>query len=375
MTTRDAAQDEGHEHHMWRALELAALGRGLVSPNPMVGAVVVRDGRVVGEGWHEGPGMPHAEARALGAAGTLARGATIYCTLEPCDHVGRTPPCTSAIIEAGVTRAVVAAGDPNPLVDGRGFVRLRAAGVEVVDDVLEEPSRRLNAAFERHVVSGLPLVTLKSAASLDGKTAATDRSSRWITGEAAREDAHRLRAAADAIVIGAGTAVDDDPALTVRDPAYRGRPPLRVVVDSSGRVPADARVFDGSAPTLVATTGRASRGVIDAWTAVGADVESFDPDETGGVCLADLLAHLGKRDVQSVLLEGGATLAWGFVEQRLIDRIVIYLAPKLVGGAQAPGILMGEGFAPIGRAAGLRIVNVERLGDDLKVEADVHRDR
>ncbi len=360
---------------MRRALELAALGRGLVSPNPMVGAVVVRDGRVVGEGWHEGPGMPHAEARALDAAGTLARGATIYCSLEPCDHVGRTPPCTSAIIEAGVVRAIVAAGDPNPLVDGRGFDRLRASGIEVVDGVLEDASRRLNAAFERHVVSGLPLVTLKSAASLDGKTAATDRSSRWITGEAAREDAHRLRAASDAIVVGAGTVVDDDPALTVRDPSYRGRPPLRVVVDASGRVPLDARVFDDSAPTLVATTGRAPRGVVDAWTAAGADVESFDPDETGGVCLPDLLAHLGKRDVQGVLLEGGATLAWSFVEQRLIDRVVLYLAPKLVGGADAPGILMGDGFAPIGRAAELRIVSVERIGDDLKVEADVHGDR
>jgi diaminohydroxyphosphoribosylaminopyrimidine deaminase / 5-amino-6-(5-phosphoribosylamino)uracil reductase len=375
MTTRDAPQDEDHERHMRRALELAALGRGLVSPNPMVGAVVVRDGRVVGEGWHEGPGTPHAEVRALEAAGELTRGATLYCTLEPCDHVGRTPPCTTAIVEAGIARAIVAAGDPNPLVDGRGFERLRASGVDVVDGVLQEASRRLNAAFERHVVTGLPLVTLKSAASLDGKTAARDRSSRWITGEAAREDAHRLRAASDAIVVGAGTVVDDDPALTVRDPSYRGRPPLRVVVDASGRVPADARVFDDSAPTLVATTGRASRGVVDGWAAAGADVGSFDPDEAGGVCLPDLLAHLGKRDVQGVLLEGGATLAWSFVEQRLIDRIVLYLAPKLVGGAGAPGILMGEGFAPIDRALGLRIVSVERIGDDLKVEADVHGDR
>jgi diaminohydroxyphosphoribosylaminopyrimidine deaminase/5-amino-6-(5-phosphoribosylamino)uracil reductase len=374
MTTPGAAHDQEHERYMWRALELAALGRGLVSPNPMVGAVVVRDGRVVGEGWHEGPGMPHAEARALGAAGTLARGATIYCTLEPCDHVGRTPPCTSAIIESGVVRAVVAAGDPNPLVDGRGFDRLRASGVEVVGGVLEEPSRRLNAAFERHVVSGLPFVTLKSAASLDGKTAATDRSSRWITGEAAREDAHHLRAASDAIVVGAGTVIDDDPALTVRDPSYGGHPPLRVVVDASGRVPAHARVFDGSAPTLIATTGLAPREAVDAWTAAGADVESFEPDEAGGVCLPDMLAHLGKRDVQGVLLEGGATLAWSFVEQRLIDRVVLYLAPKLIGGAQAPGVLMGEGFAPIGRAVGLRIVSVERIGDDLKVEADVHGD-
>ena len=260
----DAAHVE-HERHMRRALELAALGRGLVSPNPMVGAVVVRDGDVVGEGWHEGPGTPHAEVRALAAAGDLARGATLYCTLEPCDHVGRTPPCTSAIVDAGVARAVVAAGDPNPVVDGRGFARLRAAGVQVETGVLEAESRRLNAAFERHVVTGLPFVTLKTAASLDGRTAARDGTSRWITGEDARNDAHVLRGAADAIVAGAGTVIADDPLLTVRDPSYRGDPPLRVVVDASGRVPPDARIFDRSAPTLIATTERADRARADAW--------------------------------------------------------------------------------------------------------------
>ncbi len=240
---------------MRRALELAALGRGLVSPNPMVGAVIVRDGHVVGEGWHEGPG--HAARRGPSRwppRATSARGATLYCTLEPCDHVGRTPPCTSAIVDAGVARAVVAAGDPNPVVDGRGFARLRAAGVQVETGVLEAASRRLNAAFERHVVTGLPFVTLKTAASLDGKTAARDGTSRWITGEEARDDVQRLRGAADAIVAGAGTVVADDPALTVRDPSYRGHPPLRVVVDASGRVPPDARIFDRSAPTLIATT-------------------------------------------------------------------------------------------------------------------------
>ena len=375
MSERDAAHDD-HERYMRRALELAALGRGLVSPNPMVGAVIVRDGRVVGEGWHEGPGTPHAEVRALAAAGDLARGATLYCTLEPCDHVGRTPPCTRAIVDAGLARAIVAAGDPNPLVDGRGFERLRAAGIEVETGVLEDASRRLNAAFERHVVTGLPFVTLKTAASLDGKTAARDRSSKWITGDAAREDVQRLRAAADAIVVGAGTVIDDDPSLTVRDPSYRGRPPLRVVVDASGRVPAQARVFDDSAPTLVATTGRAGRGAVEAWTATRAPTSWRSiADETDGVSLPELLAHLGKRDVQGVLLEGGATLAWSFVRERLVDRVVLYLAPKLVGGAEAPGVLMGEGFAPIGEAAALRIVSVERIGDDLKVEADVHRDR
>jgi diaminohydroxyphosphoribosylaminopyrimidine deaminase / 5-amino-6-(5-phosphoribosylamino)uracil reductase len=360
---------------MRRALELATLGRGLVSPNPLVGAVIVRDGNVVGEGWHEGPGTPHAEVRALAAAGHLADGATLYCTLEPCDHVGRTPPCTRAIRDSGLARVIVAARDPNPLVDGRGFQRLRASGIDVETGLMEEASRRMNAAFERHVVTGLPFVTLKTAASLDGKTAASDRSSKWITGDAARDDVQRLRSAADAIVVGAGTVVDDDPSLTVHDPSYRGRPPLRVVVDASGRVPATACVFDDSATTFVATTARAGRATVDAWTATGAEVVSFDRDAADGVSVPELVAHLGKRDLQDVLLEGGATLAWSFVRERLVDRVVLYLAPKLVGGAKAPGVLMGEGFAPIAEAAPLRIVNVERIGDDLRVEADVHRDR
>jgi diaminohydroxyphosphoribosylaminopyrimidine deaminase/5-amino-6-(5-phosphoribosylamino)uracil reductase len=375
VSERDAAHDEGHERSMRRALELAALGCGLVSPNPMVGAVIVRDGEVVGEGWHEGPGTPHAEVRALDAAGERARGATLYCTLEPCDHAGRTPPCTRAIVEAGIARVVVAAGDPNPLVDGRGFERLRASGIEVETGLLEEASRRLNAAFERQVVTGLPFVTLKAAASLDGKTAATDRSSKWITGDAAREDVQRLRAEADAIVVGAGTVLDDDPSLTVRDVSYTGRPPLRIVVDAAGRVPPEARIFDDSAPTFVATTARADHEVVEAWEATGAEVVSFDQDETEGVSLPELLAHLGKRDVQGLLLEGGATLAWSFVREGLVDRVVLYLAPKLVGGARAPGVLMGGGFAPVGEAAALDIVSVERIGDDMRVEADVHRDR
>ena len=370
----DGAHAE-HERHMRRALELAALGRGLVSPNPMVGAVVVRDGHVAGEGWHEGPGTPHAEVRALAAAGERSRGAALYCSLEPCDHVGRTPPCTNAIVEAWIAEVVVATGDPNPVVDGRGFDRLRAAGVEVEVGDLGPDARRLNAAFERHVLTGLPLVTLKTAASLDGRTAARDRTSRWITGEDARMNAHVLRGAADAIVAGAGTVIADDPSLTVRDPSYHGHPPLRVVVDSSGRVPADSKIFDGSAPTLIATTERVDRVRADAWAANGAEVVSFDRDATGGVSLPELMAHLGKRDVQDVLLEGGATLAWSFVRDRLVDRVVLYLAPKLIGGSEAPGILMGDGFAPITEAATLRIVAVERLGGDLRVEADVHRDR
>ena len=238
--------------HMREALELAVRGWGHVAPNPMVGAVVVDQvGAVVGRGWYEGPrGEPHAEVRALAEAGGRAAGATLYCTLEPCDLHASTPPCTDAVIGAGITRVVVAAADPNPLVDGRGLARLRNAGIDATDGVLADEARRLNAAFERHVTTGLPFVIWKVAASLDGRTAAADGSSRWITSPEARADAHRLRAWADAIVVGAGTVVIDDRQLTVRSAAaLEAWRPLRVVVDSGGRVPATASVFDTDGPT------------------------------------------------------------------------------------------------------------------------------
>ena len=359
---------------MERAIELAEAGRGLVSPNPMVGALVVVDGAVVGEGWHEGPGQPHAEVIALRKAGSRARGATLVTSLEPCNHFGRTPPCTEAILEARVTRVVSALGDPNPLVDGRGYARLRDAGVEVVDGVLEERAAHQNRAFIKHVRTGRPFVVWKAAASFDGKVAARDGSSRWVTGDAARADAHRIRAWSDAIVVGAGTAIADTPALTVRDPGYRGRPPLRVLVDARGRVEAGGPLFDDRAPTLVATTAAASEERRAAWAAAGAEVEVFEP-APGGVPMDGLAEHLGKRDVQGLLLEGGPTLAWAAIEAGAVDEVVLYLAPKLVGGVASPGVLGGEGFAPIGAALGLSIAAVERIGDDLKVVADVHRDR
>jgi len=279
------------------------------------------------------------------------------------------------VIEHGISRAIVGARDPNPLVDGRGFARLRAAGVDVVEGVLAGEAHRLNEAYERHVTTGLPFVTLKMAASLDGRTAARDGSSRWITGEAARADVQRLRAGADAIVVGAGTVIEDDPSLAVRDPRYAGASPLRVVIDAAGRVETRAQVFDGSAPVLVATTERARQSRVDVWAGAGAEVVVLDPDPTEGVSLPELMRCLGKRDVQGALVEGGATLAWSLVRDRLVDRIVLYLAPKLVGGVDAPGVLGGAGFAPIGEAQEIRISSVERIGDDLRVEADVHRDR
>lgn len=362
--------------YMRRALELAERGRGLVSPNPLVGAVLVRDGEVVGEGWHEGPGTPHAEAVALDRAGDRARGATLYTTLEPCSHYGRTPPCAPRVIEARVARVVTAIGDPNPLVDGGGLAALRSAGIAVETGRLGEQATRQNEAFLKHVRTGLPFVTLKMAASLDGKVAARDGSSRWITGEPARAEVHRMRGEADAIMVGAGTALRDDPSLTVRDPSYRGRSTLRIVVDGGGVVPDGHRVLaDGRAPTLMATTDRAPESRRRAWADAGAEVLVVGDPSSEHVPLERLFEELGKRDVQHVLLEGGPTLAWESIRLRLVDRLVLFLAPILVGGAGAPGILMGEGTTAIADALPVEIADVQRIGDDLKVTAYVHRDR
>jgi diaminohydroxyphosphoribosylaminopyrimidine deaminase / 5-amino-6-(5-phosphoribosylamino)uracil reductase len=361
--------------YMRRALELAARGTGLVSPNPLVGAVVVEGGEVVGEGWHRGPGSPHAEVVALEAAGSRARGATLFVTLEPCVHYGRTPPCAPRVSAAGVARVVAAMADPNPIVDGRGLEHLRGAGVEVSVGVLGEDAARLNAPFVKHLRTGLPLVTLKMGASLDGKVAARDGSSRWITGEEARAEVHRMRGAADAIMVGAGTAFRDDPSLTVRDPAYRGAPPVRVVVDGRGIVPETHVLFSDGLPTLVATTEGAPEWRRDAWRAAGAEVLVLDDAGSALVPLDDLLRELGKRDVQRVLLEGGPTLAWEAVRRRLVDEVVVFFAPILVGGEEAPSILMGGGIPTIAEPFRLDLVAVSRVGPDLKVVARVHRDR
>ena len=361
---------------MRRALELAARGAGLVSPNPLVGAVVVRDGEEVGAGWHAGPGTPHAEVMALETAEDRARGATLYTTLEPCSHYGRTPPCAPRVVEAGIARVVTALDDPNPLVNGQGLAGLRDGGVEVEVGLLGAEAERQNEAFLKHVRTGLPLVTLKMAASLDGKAAARDGSSRWISGPEARKQVHRMRAVADAVLVGAGTAFRDDPSLTVRDVEVLGDPPLRVVVDGRGIVPETHRLFtDGAAPTLVATTERAPEGRREAWRTRGAEVVVLDDAGAGLIPLRDLFRELGKRDVQHVLMEGGPTIAWEAVREGMVDRVVLFFAPILVGGQEAPSLLMGGGTATIGDAISLRILEVARVGSDLKVVADVHRDR
>ena len=356
-----------------RALELAERGRGYASPNPLVGAVVVApDGSTLGEGWHEGPGTAHAEAMALVEAGERARGATLYCTLEPCDHFGRTPPCTQSIIDAGIARAVIASGDPNPIVDGRGAEHLRRAGVEVVEGVLEAEAVRQNEAYMKHITTGIPFVTLKLAATLDGRIAGADGSSTWITGEESRAQVHRMRAASDAILVGAGTALADDPLLTARDPEYRGRPPVRVVVDATGRVPASQRLLDDDAPTLGAPPEESSGDARDAWSAAGAEVVVCEHDGRG-VALGELLEALGKRDIQSLLVEGGSQISGSFVGSGLVDKVVIFTAAKILGGSEAPMLIGETGITTLSEAIDMDISDVARVGEDMRVEAYVHR--
>ncbi|RKY57306.1 MAG: bifunctional diaminohydroxyphosphoribosylaminopyrimidine deaminase/5-amino-6-(5-phosphoribosylamino)uracil reductase RibD [Candidatus Latescibacterota bacterium] len=347
------------------ALRLARKGLGSTHPNPMVGALVVRDGKVVGRGWHRRPGEPHAEVVALREAGDSARGATMYVTLEPCVHYGRTPPCVDRILEAGVSRVICATVDPNPLVDGRGIGKLRDAGVEVEVGVLEDEAKELNRAYFKYITTGRPFVTLKWAQTLDGRIATSSGDSRWITGEGARKHAHRLRAEADAVVVGVGTVLADDPQLTVR--LTKGRDPLRVVLDSELRTPPTAKVLSGGRAVL-ATTERASPERRKVLEEAGAEVWVL-PERDGRVDLEALLAKLAGEGRISVLVEGGREVLTSFLRRGMCDRIVIFLAPKLLGeGIDALGDL---GIDRISDALSLRILRTRRFGEDICLEADI----
>jgi diaminohydroxyphosphoribosylaminopyrimidine deaminase/5-amino-6-(5-phosphoribosylamino)uracil reductase len=352
---------------MRRALRLAERGLGRTSPNPPVGALVVAGGRIVGEGWHKGPGRPHAEIEALAEAGPAARGATLYLTLEPCTHAGRTPPCAPAVIESGIARAVVATRDPNPRVDGSGIRALSDAGIAVQTGVFDTDARRLIQAFAKHVRTGRPYLTAKAAISLDGRVAAADGSSQWITGPTARRDAHRLRSQCDAVMVGVGTVVADDPRLTVRLRGYRGSQPLRVVLDPVGRTPVTAAILQPDAPTLVAVTEKAPADAVAALRATGAEVIEY-PSREGRVNLDVLLSDLGRRGVMEVLLEGGPTVLGDAVERGLVDRYVAYVAPKLLGET-GPGLMAGVVVSNIDQARELQFVTVRHVGADLRIEA------
>ena len=354
---------------MARALELGASVRSRTAPNPWVGCVLVApDGTVAGEGTTEPPGGRHAERVALDAAGPRARDATAYVTLEPCAHVGRTGPCADALIDVGVARVVVAVEDPDPQVAGQGIDRLRAAGLTVDVGVGADAAAALLAPYLHHRRTGRAHCVVKLAVSLDGKIAAADGTSQWLTGDIARADGHRLRAESQAVVIGSGTALADEPALTVRDAPAPLHPPLRVLLDARGRVPARGPLFDVvSAPTLICTTDRAPASVIDAWHAAGAKVEVLPASPTGGVDLASVLALLGARDVLQALVEGGGTLAGAALDTGRVDRLVVYVAPIVLGDDARPGFATG-GPTTLAAATRWELVSSVRLGDDMRLE-------
>ena len=355
--------------YMARALELAARARGRTSPNPMVGAVLVKDDEIVGEGFHPRAGEPHAEIFALRQAGERARGATLYINLEPCCHYGRTPPCTEALIRAGVAEVHMAMEDPNPLVHGKGRAALEAAGIRTFVGEHESEARQLNEVFIKYITTGRPFVTAKFAMSLDGKIATHTGQSRWITGEAARRRVHELRDVSDAICVGVSTILADDPRLTTRLDKPDVKHPLRVILDSRGRAPLTARVFDPALPgrTVVATTPAMPSTHRAALEAQGVEVWVLPPDDRGCVDLAALLDRLGEREITSLLVEGGGTVLASFFERRLVDKVMAFVAPLIIGGKNAPTPVRGTGASCLADALRLKRVSVERVGEDVLI--------
>ncbi len=367
-------QEPSHALFMARALALARAHLGETSPNPSVGAVLVKDGRIIAEGWHRAAGMPHAEIEALAQAGPEARGATLYVTLEPCNHHGRTPPCAQAIIEAGVARVFYATPDPNPVAQG-GAQRLAQAGVEVHRGPGEAEAREINRFFFHHVRTGRPYVIAKFAASLDGKIATSTGESQWITGPQARAQGHALRAQVDAILVGAGTVRADNPRLTARrsDGSLYPHQPLRVVLDSRGRLPLDARLFQPQLPghTLVATTAAMPPARHRRLQALGVETLVLPADTSGRVAIPALLEALGQRGVLSLLVEGGGEVLGSFFDQGMVQEVWAFLAPMIIGGEQAPGPVRGRGAATLARATRLTRLKLQLLGQDWWVQGKV----
>ncbi len=356
------------EQWMEKALALAREGEGLTRPNPPVGAVVVSDGKLAGEGYHHRAGAEHAEVLAIRAAGGRATGAMLYVTLEPCCTVGRTPPCTDLIVRSGIRRVIVAARDPNPRHHGRGLACLRKHGVEVVEDVCAETGVRLIRPFAKWVLSGLPFVTLKLAMSLDGRIADRVGASRWITGTASRKMVQDMRRRADAIIVGADTLLADDPSLFPRPP--HGRKPFRVILDARGRVDSSARVLQDEkrGQTIMATTSACPASRRMEWAEAGAQVWVLAANRRG-VSLPALLGRLGREGLLHVLCEGGAELAASFAKASLVDQYVFFLAPKLIGGTGAKGSIGGNGWL-LDKAPRLVFRECLRLGEDILIRAE-----
>lgn len=356
-----------HENYIRRSLKLAERGRGSVSPNPMVGAVVVKNGEIIGEGYHKRHGDSHAEINALEAAGDMAIGATLYANLEPCAHQGKTPPCVERIYEAGIQKIVVGIKDPNPLVNGKGLEYLAKKGISVEVGYLEEQCRRLNAGYLKHVVTGIPLITLKIAQTLDGRIASSTGHSRWITSEKSQIEAHKLRALHDAVMVGVGTVIADDPQLNVRH--VKGPNPWKLVLDSHLRVPLDSHILSEQDPskTLIISTQSASTEKISRIEEKGAKVLVLPAGEDGWVSQEILWSKLGELGITSVLVEGGSIVLTSLLKNGYADELVVFIAPKIIGsGVDAIGDL---DIRNVNDAIELEDVKTKRLDEDLMLSA------
>lgn len=358
-----------HEKYMWMALKLAEKARGRTSPNPMVGAVIVKDGQIVGKGYHKKAGTPHAEIHALREAGEQAKGAVLYVTLEPCSHYGRTPPCSEAVIRAGISEVYVAMEDPNPLVAGRGIRQMTDAGIRVHAGILEETARELNEVFIKYITTKIPFVLMKTAMTVDGKIATRTGDSRWVTGDAARKYVHNMRNWYDAILVGVNTVLADNPALTCRIPKG-GRDPVRIILDSRARTPADFQILtqESDAETYVAVTDKAPFERIKILSNGKAKILRIISDNNGRVDLTDLLEKLGQMEITSLLVEGGAEVSAAFIENRLVDKVITFIAPKIIGGIGAPTPVGGRGNELMEQAVGLTRTRFGRMGKDLFIE-------
>ena len=362
--------DETHIAFMQRALDLARRAKGRTSPNPLVGAVIVKDGKVIGEGYHQKAGTPHAEVHALNAAGEAAKGATLYTNLEPCCHWGRTPPCTEALIRAGIAQVYVAEVDPNPSVAGKGVQRLQNAGIDVHVGVLRQEAEDLNEVHRKYIQTGNPFVILKTAMSLDGKIATASGESQWITSEASRQRGHEVRDAVDAILVGRGTVARDNPALTTRLQDREGQDATRIVLDSHGRTRPDARIFnvESEAGVIVAVTPEAPTEKVNTLEKAGAEVITV-PDAHSKVCFKSLMEILGKREITSLLIEGGSEINASALAAGIVDKVMCFIAPKLIGGQNAPGPIGGVGIQSLTEAVNLQRMRVTPMPEhDILIE-------
>lgn len=358
--------------YMKHALELAKNGAGLTSPNPMVGAVIVKDDRIIGEGWHEQFGGPHAEVNAIQSLKESAAGATIYVTLEPCSHYGKTPPCVDAIIKNGFSKVVIAMLDPNPLVAGRSIEKLKAHGIGVTQDILSEEAKKLNEPFIKFITTGKPLMVLKTAMTLDGKIASATGNSRWISSVSSRAYTHKLRNQYSGIMVGIGTVIADNPTLTARP----GVDPHRIIVDSSARIPLNANVLnldDSEAITIIATTTKAIPEKVTALESKGAKVLIL-PDVNGKVDLHALVDELGKLSIDSVLVEGGSELNFSLLEAGLIDKVISFIAPKIIGGRNAKTPVGGEGIPAMAHAIKLLNPTISMFECDVMIEGFIDKE-